>query len=206
DQPQHLHHAIPPLRPRHPHDLEGQRDVLRGGASAEQIEPLEDHAHILPGPAQGRFREPGDVLPVNDDGAGGRPLERVDAADERALASAAFTDDTVDLTRADVQGHIVQRDDLMTPGLVDLAEVGNLDHVVVTRGDEGGGWLRRPCRPYQYHSPAYRRRSTPVSRCALTPFRVTYACAGACPADSCPQPQWMHSGCPPRLLRPGPVT
>ena len=84
-------------------DLEREADVAQHRALLEQVEALEDHADVLPGLEQVAAAELRHVAPVDAHRAGGRPLEEVDAAHERALAGAAQADDAEDLPVLDAE-------------------------------------------------------------------------------------------------------
>lgn len=78
--------------------VQRKRDVLGGGAPFEEPGGLEDGADAPAGDAQLLRRQCGQVLPVDDDRAGGRGGEQVDALGQGALAGAAGPDDGEDLT------------------------------------------------------------------------------------------------------------
>ena len=72
---------------------------------------LEHHAHFLTVQGQVHLLA-GDVHPIEDDGAGRRRLQQVQAPQERALAAAGGADDGHHVTLADVRRHAVQRLDI----------------------------------------------------------------------------------------------
>ena len=89
-------------------DLEREADVAQHRALLEQVEALEDHADVLPGLEQVAAAELRHVAPVDAHRAGGRPLEEVDTAHERALAGAAQADDAEDLPVLDAEVDVPQ--------------------------------------------------------------------------------------------------
>ena len=89
-------------------DLEREADVAQHRALLEQVEALEDHADVLPGLEQVAAAELHHVAPVDAHRAGGRPLEEVDTAHERALAGAAQADDAEDLPVLDAEVDVPQ--------------------------------------------------------------------------------------------------
>ena len=72
---------------------------------------LENHADVLARLAQLFLAHDRHVLAIDDDLAGGRTLEHVDAADQRGLARAAEADDTEDLAALDRQVDALERFD-----------------------------------------------------------------------------------------------
>ncbi len=75
----------------------------------EEIEVLEHHSDLTP---DGIDVDPriGDDLSVDDDSTALNRLEEIDAAQERALAAAARTDDDENLAALDIQGHLAQHE------------------------------------------------------------------------------------------------
>ena len=70
---------------------------------------LEHHANLSASTAQLRIVHRRQVLAVDDHLAGGRAVEQVDIAHERALARAAATDDAKHLTGGNAQVDATQR-------------------------------------------------------------------------------------------------
>ena len=62
-------------------ELQGETDVVQGGALHEQVEALENHADVLPGLAQLLVPQLGQVLAVHQDRPGGGALQQVHAPD-----------------------------------------------------------------------------------------------------------------------------
>ena len=86
------------------HELElhrGIHDVLAHAVVREEVELLEDHAHVLANLVDVCLGAR-DGLAVDEDLAGGGLLEAVDAAQERGLAGAGRSDHADDLAGVDV--------------------------------------------------------------------------------------------------------
>ena len=109
-------------------DLEREADIAQHRALLEQVEALEDHADVLPGLEQVAAAELRHVAPVDAHRAGGRPLEEVDTAHERALAGAAQADDAEDLAVLDAEVNVPQCVDVAARGGVGLVEMFDFDH------------------------------------------------------------------------------
>ena len=95
------------LGPLDADELQGEADVVQGGALHEQVEALEDHADGVPGLPELPGFELGDVLAVEQDGAGGGALQEVHAPDQGGLARPGQADDAEDLPSHDLQVDIV---------------------------------------------------------------------------------------------------
>lgn len=89
---------------------------------------LEDHADVLARLAQLFLAHGRHVLAVDDDLAGRRALEHVDAADQRGLARAAETDDTEDLAALDRQVDTLERLDGTGGAVIRLLDMRQLYH------------------------------------------------------------------------------
>ena len=76
---------------------------------------LEDHADLLAAAADLRRGKRRHVLPMEKDLAGGRPLQQVQAAHERALARAGQADDAENIAFFDIQRHVAQRLKVVLP-------------------------------------------------------------------------------------------
>ena len=89
-------------------ELQGEADVVQGGALHEQVKALEDHADALPGPVEVFGGELGHLLPVHHHGAGRGPLQQVHAPHQGGLARPGQADDAKDLPRLDGQVDVLQ--------------------------------------------------------------------------------------------------
>ena len=108
NQLQQLAPALFRVGPLYTGDLHGEADVTQAGALHEQVEVLEDHSDV---PASGAQLDGGhgvQPLAVHDDLALCGALQQVDAAHQRALARAGHTDNAVDVSILNGQGHILQ--------------------------------------------------------------------------------------------------
>ena len=96
------------LRLRFEAQLDGREgDVLLDRHMREEVEVLEHHAHLAAVEVQvDLLAVEGDILEVN--GAGGRLLEEVQAAQQRRFAAAGRADDAAHLALADLQVNVVQ--------------------------------------------------------------------------------------------------
>ena len=74
----------------------------------QEIKLLENHAHTAAKLQKLLSLEAGDHLPVDDDIAGRRMLQKVDAAQQRALAGAAHSDDPENISVVNGQIDIVE--------------------------------------------------------------------------------------------------
>src|SRR5262245_31664845 len=89
----------------------------------EQVERLEHHVHLLPHLRDVRLvRE--DVVAVDEDGSAGRMIQKVETAQERALAGARRTDDRDHFALADLGVDALQH----LEAAVALGQVLDLDH------------------------------------------------------------------------------
>ena len=70
---------------------------------------LEDHSDLLADLAQLCFLQLGDIDTVDQHLAGGRPLQQVDAADQRRFPCAGKSDDAEDIPVFDFQVNILAR-------------------------------------------------------------------------------------------------
>ena len=70
---------------------------------------LEDHSDLLADLAQLCFLQLGDIDTVDQHLAGGRPLQQVDAADQRRFPCAGKSDDADDIPVFDFQVNILAR-------------------------------------------------------------------------------------------------
>ena len=97
--------------------------VVQHGKVVEQVEGLEDHAHLL---AQFRGVDFAveHFLAINDDAAPGGLLQQVQAAQESALTGAGGADDGDDFALLDVQVHITQNIQIIEA----LLKVFDLNH------------------------------------------------------------------------------
>ena len=90
------------------HLAQGDGHVLFGGQVVEQVEVLEDHAHLGPEGAELGFVGEIQLFAFKDDLAPVRGDEAVDALQERALARTGRTDEDLELAAFHGQGAIVQ--------------------------------------------------------------------------------------------------
>ncbi len=114
--------VAPPVR-RHALDFQAVFDVLQDGAVGEQRELLEHHAEA--GAAQLHqvaLGQRGDVGIVDEDAAGGRLDQPVDAAQAGRLARARQAHDDEDLALVDIEADILQADH-RAGGLEDVGPV-----------------------------------------------------------------------------------
>ena len=102
----------------------GQGHVLQDGHVGEEVEVLEDHAHLLAVEVDVVLGVR-DVGPVQADGAAGGDLQKVQAAEEGGLAGAGGPDDHHHLAFADVGADAVQGLDL--PALIVFLQVLHLN-------------------------------------------------------------------------------
>ncbi|MBG9887325.1 hypothetical protein ABE10_12540 [Bacillus toyonensis] len=93
-------------------EFERVGDVRLDRLGREEVELLEDHPDSAPDPAQLPLPEQGDVDAVDGDAPRGRRFECVDQPHERRLPGARVADDPVDVAPLDVEGDVVDRDDL----------------------------------------------------------------------------------------------
>ncbi len=91
-------------------ELTHERHVLERGKCRDEIEELEDEAHVRP-PVLGERRlvEATDLALVDGDGAARRRLDATDEVHERGLARARRTQYDDELTVLDLQARITQR-------------------------------------------------------------------------------------------------
>ena len=68
---------------------------------------LEDHTNRASFLSQFGIRHFGQILAVDDDGPGSRAVEKVDAANQRALTGAASADNAEDIAGFDVDVYIL---------------------------------------------------------------------------------------------------
>ena len=103
------------LRPGDAGDLEGVGDVAPHGATAQQVELLEDHPDAEPHAAQLALAQSGQLDAVDPHRARGDGLQGVDQPHERRLARAGVADDGIDVARLDVEVHAPDRLDRPGP-------------------------------------------------------------------------------------------
>ena len=115
DKSQNLHRALFCVLLAHPGDFQREADVAEDSALHEKVEVLEDHADLLPAAADFRLAERHHVFVVDVDLAGGRTLQQVQAAHERALARAGQADDAENIALFYVQRHVAQRLKVVLP-------------------------------------------------------------------------------------------
>ncbi len=89
---------------------------------------LEDHAALMACLTQGGGIHRGQVLSVDENPAGARALEQVDAADERRLAGAGEADDAVNRAFGHLQVDILQRLHGTGSAAVGFGDVVQCDH------------------------------------------------------------------------------
>ena len=107
DHVEHLVDAPGDLRLGHAQLLEAERDVLLDRHVREERIGLEHHVHGLL-----VRRHVGHVHAVDEDLAGRRPLEAGQHAEQRRLAAAGTAQQAEDLLLVDVEGDVVDRDEL----------------------------------------------------------------------------------------------
>jgi hypothetical protein len=113
------------------------RDVLDRGQRWEQVEALEHEAEVA-GAQRGQLAlaEPGDVLALEPDLAGGRREQQAEDRDQRGLARARRALDQHDLAGVDVEAGAGERGDRVLAVAVGL---GDPDHAGQRRGRGRGG-------------------------------------------------------------------
>ena len=104
-------------------DFQRQRHVVEHGAHGQQIEVLEDHSDLAADTDQFALRQAGDVGAVDNDPSRRRLFQAVDEADECGLAGAGAADDAEHITAGDIEGHSVQRADVVC--LLAAEDLGN---------------------------------------------------------------------------------
>ena len=104
-------------------NFQREGDVSENAALLEQVEALEDHRDAAAHFQKFRSREQGDVLPVDDDAAGGGPLQEVDAAHKRAFACTGETDNAEDLTVLDGKVDVAQSLDIAGGGGIGFTKI-----------------------------------------------------------------------------------
>ena len=113
---QQLHGPLPGILLGNAHQLQGEADVIQGGALLQQVEALEDHGDLPPLLPQGLVLQVPQILAVEQNFAIGGPFQQVDAAHQGALACTGQADDTENLPGLDCQRDIVQCRHLIFPG------------------------------------------------------------------------------------------
>ena len=117
DQVEQLGDALAPLRRADAADLQRVADVLADRQVREERQRLEHHAEVAP-----VRRHPGQVLPVEQDGAAGRLVEAGDHPQQRGLAAARRPEQADEEPVRDVQADRVDGGDRA----VALGEVAEL--------------------------------------------------------------------------------
>ena len=117
DELEQLLHALPSRAPLVLPDPQPELDVLLGRHVREQAVRLEDHPHVAP--IRGDAR---DVLAVDDDRSGVRPVEAGDEAKRGRLPAPGRTEQRQELALVECDVDPVQRDDRPEgpPELVEL--------------------------------------------------------------------------------------
>lgn len=110
-------------------ETQREGDVIVNRGRAQQVEVLENHADILACLAQLFFAHGRHVLSVDDDFAGRRPLEHVDAADQRGLAGAAESDDAENLAAGNRQVNAFECLDGARGAVICLLNMRQLNHI-----------------------------------------------------------------------------
>ena len=117
-------------------------DVAGGHARVERrVGILEDHLHVLAGGDQVLGLELGEVLALEDDLAGGGPVELGDGAGGRGLAAAGLADEAEGLALLDLEVDAVDRVDVALLAAQEAAPEGEV-HLEVL--DVEQGFVRRP--------------------------------------------------------------
>ena len=128
DEPERLAHPAALLVALDPLLAEAVADVLGDVHVREQRVVLEDRVDVAP-----VGRDAGDRLALEEDLARRRLLEPGDHPERRRLAAARRPEEAVELAAGDLEGHLVDRDDVPEP----LRHVEDLD-VGGASGDRGG--------------------------------------------------------------------
>ena len=113
-------------------DLEREANIVEGRQRRDQVEALKDDTEGLA--AKDRkfvFTEASQVLPTDDDLAGGGALEPGQQHEERGLAAAGRTDDCGDLPRGDLERYFAENLQ-RRPG--DVQRVVSIGHRYQRRG------------------------------------------------------------------------
>src|SRR5262249_23644473 len=111
----------------------GNKHILECGEIADQVERLEDEAYLLTaGAGLGAFRHRDQVLPVHQDLALSRPVDRPQHVEERTLARAARTDDEGKLAAFDPAIDTSERINPAGPAAVRLPDIHHFDHLLAS--------------------------------------------------------------------------
>ena len=106
-----------------------QLDVALGGEHRHEVVELEHEADVVRAPAgELAAAELIDAAAADADLARGRLIESADEIEERRLARARRTHERDEVALGDVEIEPVQDFDLLPAALVDLGDLGHLDH------------------------------------------------------------------------------
>ena len=108
-QGKHFVRALNLRRPAHARQPERKADIIDHGARTQQIEMLEHHAHAMPKPAQLRFAQLRNILPVHPYLPLRRPLKQIEHADQGAFSCPRTANNAKYLALPDVQVYPGQR-------------------------------------------------------------------------------------------------
>ena len=116
------------FRASDPGDLQREGDIPQNAALFQKVEALEDHGD-LPAHFQKRGAgKRGNILAVDDDAAGGRTLQKIDAADERALARAGQADNPENFAVLYGEIDVLQRFHIAGGGGIGFTQLFQYDH------------------------------------------------------------------------------
>jgi len=108
--------------------------VFDAAQPANEVELLEDHGDLAPRRAEIAPAETADVASVDLDHAPIGPDEPGEAAEERGLARAAWTQNADELARRDLEGHLAERFHATGIG---LGEAGHAHERAIGRATQG---------------------------------------------------------------------
>src|SRR5687768_4351469 len=122
--------------------LEDHLDILGGGERGEEIEALEDEAHVPAAhPGQLRLVQVGHAFPVDGDAAGGWAEYASQHGQEGGLAAPRGPEDGDHLAGARGERHVLHGGHLERPFLVDLGQLPRLERGAHERKTTRGSTL-----------------------------------------------------------------
>ena len=127
--------------------LEGIGDIVKDSAAIQEVKVLEDHAHVPPqglelfftegllrtalGGTEGAAACAADgAETLHADAAGIGPLEKIDAAHQRALACAGIAHDAVYIPGLDVEGYVFHRVNGRARRVKGFVQFLDFDHIL----------------------------------------------------------------------------
>ncbi len=106
-------------------DLQGQQHVIERIAVEQQFLVLEDQAEVTAHVGQGAAAQGGQVLAIDHQAAGGRPLDGRDQLDQRRLAGTGMAGDQHHLAAVDTEAGIL---DGLQAARIALGQIAGFDH------------------------------------------------------------------------------